>query len=424
MKSASTHARNIVIIGMGQAAAWAAHTLRAEGYSERIVMLGSEGELPYERPPLSKAVLVGQVRPESTRIFTDDAFAALQIDARCDDPAVELAPGNSAVITRSGMRIPYDRAILCTGGRPRLPDAFGIPARSVHVLRTLQESRRLGAALVPGKHLIVIGGGWIGLEVAAAARSKEMEVTVVESEPRLCQRSVPAALSELLLQRHRDAGVRFRLGVRVDRFDENGEEAGLLRLTNGEVLEADVVLLGVGMVANDELAARAGLKVAGGIVVDHGCRTTDPAILAAGDVAVAPNSWAQRALRLESWQNAQDQAIAAARAALGLNVRYNPLPWFWSDQFDLKIRIAGVPGPHLQELTRPLNRPGSLLRFYLHEGQPTAAIGVNALQEMRAARQIIEQQLPVTEAELTDSGLDLVKLTRRRTAEPKKDTCA
>jgi 3-phenylpropionate/trans-cinnamate dioxygenase ferredoxin reductase subunit len=405
-----TEPTTIVIIGAGQAGAWAARTLRDEGFDGRLLLIGDEPHPPYERPPLSKAVLAGEAAPESLHLLDAAALAALSIEWQPNTPVVRLDRTGKRVMLADGGAIPYDKLILCTGGRARELDVPGANLPGVHTLRTIDDAQRLGPALRRDARVAVVGGGWIGLEVAATARKRGAVVTVIETMGRLCERSVPEALSVHLQALHVAQGVEVLLGAAVASFAP-GAAGGLdVMLSDGRAIGCDAAVVGIGLVPNDELARAAGLDCEGGLLVDAQCRTSDPDIFAAGDVAVARNSWAGRRLRLESWQNAQEQGIAAARSALGREIHYDPLPWFWSDQHDTNLQIYGVPLPSHQVVVRGDPAAGSFVFFYLEGERMMAALGGNAARDLRFARRLIEKRTPVKAQDLADPGVSLAKL--------------
>ena len=332
----NTH--TIVIVGSGQAGGWAAQTLRKEGYAGKVVLIGDEPHYPYERPPLSKAVLSGEATAESTHLIKSDAFEKLGLDWRPSVRVTSIDRVGRKVLLSTDESIHYDKLILCNGGRARPMNIPGAELPGLFTLRSIDDAQALSKALLPGKKIVVVGGGWIGLEVAATARKKGMEVTVVEAMPRLCERTVPPEISEYLARLHSRHGTQLILGAGVARFARNAEGMLVATLSDGRELLCDAVVIGIGLIPNDELARDAGLECDGGIVVDAQCRSSDPDILAAGDVASWHCRWAGRRKRLESWQNAQEQGIAAARSALGIDVHHQPLPWFWSDQYDTTCR--------------------------------------------------------------------------------------
>jgi 3-phenylpropionate/trans-cinnamate dioxygenase ferredoxin reductase subunit len=408
----SARLSSIAIAGAGQAAAWAAQTLRSSGYAGRLLMFGDEGMYPYERPPLSKAVLLGEAPPDSTRILKPAVFAALNVEFFADDPVVSIDRAARRVSVKSGCNHEFDRLLLCTGGRARSVALDGADLSSVYSLRTVRDAVSLGSALRAAGTVAVVGGGWIGLEVAAAARSRGVEVVVLESQSRLCQRSLPQTVADELRRLHQRAGVEIRLDTQLRLIEAAPRGGVMLRLVDGGSIDADLVVIGVGLQPNDELARACGLAVDQGVVVDRQCRTSDPAIYAAGDVAVAPNSWFGGSLRLESWQNAQNQAIAAARALLGEPVVYDPLPWFWSTQYGTTLEILGFPMRAERELQRVAQRPEAMLRVYLDGNRPVAAIGMNAAREIRTVRRLIEARVAVRDDVLIDPAMDLAKLSK------------
>lgn len=400
----------IVIIGAGQAGGWAAHTLRAEGFTGRIVLIGDEQHPPHERPPLSKAVLAGEANPESTRLHKAEAFEALALDWRPGVAVTRIDRTEKKLELVDGETLAYDKLILCTGGRARSLAVPGADAASVYTLRTIDDALALAPMLRPGRSVVVVGGGWIGLEVAATARKLGAEVVVIEAQSRLCERTVPRDISEHLLALHRSHGTRVMLGAGIKSLSSTADGRSLVTLNDGTEWPCDVIVAGIGLIPNDELARSAGLECDGGVIVDSRCRTSDSDILAAGDVAVAPNPWAGRRLRLESWQNAQEQGMAAARSALGMEVDYQPLPWFWSDQYGMNLQIYGVPAPAHRVVARGAPGSDSFVLFYLDGNVVKAAIGPNAARDLRFARRLIEQHKPIDPDRLADVSIPMSKL--------------
>lgn len=407
----SAEEKTIVIVGAGQAGGWAAQTLRGEGFGGRIVLIGDEAHRPYERPPLSKSVLAGEALPETTRLQKPESFDALNVDWRPRVSATHIDGPAKQLHLSGGDVVGYDKLILCTGGRARKLGIPGSELPGVFTLRNLDDAAALGAALAPGKRLLVIGGGWIGLEVAATARKKGLDVTVVEAMQRLCERTVPPEISGYLQRLHASNGVRVELGTGVEHLAQGADGTGLIAtLLDGRTLPCNVVLAGIGLIANDELAREAGLQCEGGIVVDSQCRSSDPDILAAGDVAVWHCERAGRRMRLESWQNAQEQGIAAARSALGIAVNHQPLPWFWSDQYGVNLQIFGMPASAHRTVVRGDMESDSFVVFFLDAGKVVAALGPNAARDLRFARRLIERGTEVAPEQLADLQVPLSKL--------------
>lgn len=405
-----TNVSTIVILGAGQAGAWAARTLRQEGFKGRLVLIGDEAHPPYERPPLSKGILAGEAKAESLHILDSTALIELSVEWLGNARAVEIDRSGSRVVLADGRAIRYEKLIICTGGRARKLMVGGSELPGVHLLRTIDDTVRLAPVLRPGARVAVIGGGWIGLEVAATARKLGASVTVLETAQRLCERSVPEALSAYLHQLHTDHGVELRLGAVVAGFTPDDTGGLNVVLSDGQAIRSDIAVVGIGLIPNDELAHAAGLDCEGGVLVDAQCRTSDPHIFAAGDVAVARNSWAGRRLRLESWQNAQEQGIAAAKSALGQHVEYDPLPWFWSDQHGTNLQIYGIPMPTHQMVMRGNPAAGSFVCFYLEGDRLVAALGSNAARDLRFAKRLIERRTQVRGEDLANPDVALAKL--------------
>ncbi|MCC6609899.1 MAG: FAD-dependent oxidoreductase [Burkholderiales bacterium] len=400
----------IVIVGAGQAGGCAAKTLRDEGFAGRITLIGLEPHPPYERPPLSKRVLAGAATVESCRLFKPDAFAALNLDFRPGARATRIDRAARAVHLESGESVAYDKLILATGGEARRLPVPGGDGPRVHYLRTLDESLAIRSALGPGRRLAVVGGGWIGLEVAATARKSGAAVTVLEALDRVCVRAVPPSVSDFLRALHERNGVAIRTNCGVKAIDDRGAGGLRLALGDGTALDADAVVVGIGLVPQVSLAREAGLEVGDGVLVDERCRTSDPDILVAGDCANMPLACLGRRVRLESWANAQNQAIAAAKSALGQDVRYDELPWFWSDQYDANVQILGLPARWPEPIVRGDRDGASFSLFYLDDDRIVAVVSVNAPRDLRAARRPMQVRKTVRAVDLADPATNLAKL--------------
>lgn len=352
--------KSILVIGAGQAAQSLVETLRGDGYDGVLTLVGEEPGPPYQRPPLSKKYLLGEIdasrlalRPESW--FADNGVETLW-GARVE--AIDRA-GHTARLS-TGETLAWDGLALTTGARPRrLPASLGGGLANVHVIRTLADIDRLTPEIAPGRRLLVVGGGYIGLEAAAVAARKGMQVTVIEAAARILARVAPEATARRIADLHGRQGVDLRCGATLDRLE--GDAAGRAThaaLADGARLAVDVVIAGIGAVPNTELAGQAGLEIENGIAVDASARSSDPAIVAAGDCASFP--WRSRRIRLESVQNAIDQAKTAARTLLGdVATPYEPTPWFWSDQYDTKLQIAGLSDGADRVVERPGDKPGA-----------------------------------------------------------------
>jgi 3-phenylpropionate/trans-cinnamate dioxygenase ferredoxin reductase subunit len=408
MSTDATHdaPRVVVVIGGGQAAGWVVKTLRKEGFDGRLVMIADEQHLPYERPPLSKAVLAGDADIESVRIVKSDEFETFNVEAWQPDCATSIDRAAQTVKTASGRAIRYDRLVIATGGEARRLPRQVVKTSHVTYLRTLDEALALGERLRRSRHVLVVGGGWIGLEVAATARKLGVDVTVIEGAARLCARSVPPAVSDFLLALHRANGVDIRMGASLVSLDDHPGDASRVRASfaDGASLDADFVVAGIGLAPHTALAEAAGLRVADGIVVDEFGATEDPNVFACGDVANHPNAWLKRRVRLESWANAQNQAIAAAKAVLGVKAPYADIPWFWSDQYDVNLQILGEIPADGEPIVRGCIDDRRATLFFVERDHLRGAIAINMPREIKLARKWMSQGRAVEPSILIDTS--------------------
>ncbi|WP_207004619.1 NAD(P)/FAD-dependent oxidoreductase [Trinickia mobilis] len=398
--------RTVVVIGGGQAAGWVVKTLRKEGFAGRLVMIADEIHLPYERPPLSKAVLSGEAGIETVRLVAPDAFTALGVEAWQPDYATSIDRVRRVVRTQSGREVEYDRVVIATGGAARrLPESI-VGTGNLRYLRTLDDAVALGEQLRTSRRVLVVGGGWIGLEVAATARKLNVDATIVEGAPRLCARSVPPAVSDFLLELHRANGADVRLGASLAALEDHPGDPGRVRATlaDGSTLDADFAVAGVGLAPHTSLAVAAGLHVDDGIVVDEYGMSDDASIFACGDVANHPNAWLKRRVRLESWANAQNQAIAVAKAVLGVRSPYEEIPWFWSDQYDVNLQILGDIPADAEIAVRGDMAARRATLYFLKGGAIHGVIAINTPRELKLARKWMSQGLTVDAAALADVG--------------------
>ncbi|MFH5926888.1 NAD(P)/FAD-dependent oxidoreductase [Roseomonas xinghualingensis] len=398
-------ARRHVIVGAGLAGHRAVLELRRLDPSASITLIGEEAGLPYDRPPLSKDLLLGRMAPDALSLPGTADYATLNILHSAGQRVVAIDRAARQVATARGEAIPYDRLLLATGSRPLvLPAEAGAP---VHTLRGLDDAARLRAGMVPGRHVAVVGGGFIGLEVAAAARMLGCRVTVVEAAPRLLVRGMPEALSRWAAALHGREGVALRLGARVAAIRAAPEGGAVLDL-GGEALRADLVVVGIGIRPNTELAEAAGLAVGDGILVDAACGTDDPAIFAAGEVTCHPIAGQGPRRRVESWKTASEQPLTAARAMCGEAACYEDLPWLWSDQFTHNIQSVGLPDSGVEFVER--GDPGSdrwTLVSMDEEGRPVGAVAVNNGRDIGMLRKAIRAGQPVPRAVLADPAARL-----------------
>ncbi|SKC86967.1 Reductase C-terminal [Burkholderia sp. YR290] len=397
--------QTIVVIGGGQAAGWVVKTLRKTGFEGRLVMIADEIHLPYERPPLSKAVLSGDANIGTVRLFATDDFASLNVEAWQPDVATQIDRAQRIVRTQSGREVQYDRLVIATGGAARKLPASLVKTDHIAYLRTLDEASALGERLRASKHVLVIGGGWIGLEVAATASKLGVAATVVEGAPRLCARSVPPVVSEFLLDLHRSNGVDVRLSAALTSLDTHPEDASKVRATlaDGSTIDADFAVAGIGLTPHTSIAEAAGLPVNDGIVVDEHGMTNDPRIFACGDVANHPSAWLKRRVRLESWANAQNQAIVVAKAALGQFEPYAEIPWFWSDQYDVNLQILGDIPADAELVVRGDVSARRATLFHVADGGVRGVIAINTPRDLKLARKWMTQGRTVDVAALADA---------------------
>lgn len=394
----------MVIVGAGQAGARAAEALRAARFAGEIVLFGEEPHEPYERPRLSKSVLLGEERPASACIRPREWYAAQRIDLRTRVRIEAIAPRSHAVITAEGERVEYSKVLLCMGSRVRPLTGANDGLAGVHYLRTLDDCARLSAELVPGRRLVVVGGGFIGLEVASSALKRGLSVTVVERQSALLDRVLPAAIAAHVEALHAARGVALRLGAAVSQL-RGQRRLESVALADGSEIPADLAVIGVGIIPNTELGEAAGAASSDGLVVDEFCRTTLENVYAAGDLTNHYNPILERRVRLESWQNAQNQAIAAARNLAGGAHAYAEVPWFWSDQLDTNIQMVGVAEPGMQIVWR-----GNRMAFGIVQERLRLAVAFNLGAEIRFARRLIESRASLPAARLADPSIKLKEL--------------
>jgi 3-phenylpropionate/trans-cinnamate dioxygenase ferredoxin reductase component len=395
-----------VIVGAGQAGAHAAVAMREAGFAGRIVLVGEEPHRPYERPPLSKTALTEDPEPEPSWFFAPEKFSALDIDMRLGTAAVRLNAGAHRLTLADGTELPFDRLLLTTGGRAR---QLAVPgAEHALLLRTLEDARRIRAQLVAGARVVCIGAGVIGLETASSAHQRGCRVTVLEAAPGVMGRAMTQEMARWVERLHREHGVGLHLGAGVAAI-----EPGRVLASDGQAYPADLVIAGVGMQRNTELAQAAGLEVEGGIVVDEFGRTGVPGIYAAGDVAAFWHPSLHRRLRLESWKHAQNHGIAVGRAMAGIAEQYDDVPWYWTDQLGVTIQVAGLPHETATTVLRGAETAASFCAFHLDPmGRVVAATGVNAAKEVRAAMTMIAKGFSPDPAKLADPGVRLQELVK------------
>ncbi len=398
---------NVVILGAGHAGGTAAALLRQYGHTGPISLVGDEPLAPYQRPPLSKAWLKGEADADSLALKPLVFYAEHQIDFRPNTRAVKLRRSDKVVELSDGSTLAYDILILATGARAIKLPVPGADLAGLLELRTAADAEALKAAVGPGKRLAVVGGGYIGLEVAASGRALGAEVVVIERESRLLARVACEALSSFFQGVHESHGVHFEMGASVTGFvGENGHVTGVA-LADGRTIACDAAVIGVGATPNDELASESGLETARGVVVDLEARTSDPSIFAIGDVAHRPMPIYGRMFRMESVPNALEQAKQAASAITGRPAPAGEVPWQWSDQYDLKLQIAGYAFDTDEVLLRGDPASGKFAVFHLKGDQIQSVEAINSPPEFMMGKQLIGNRKPVSKAKLSDLSVSM-----------------
>ena len=409
--------QTFVIVGANLAGGRAAEALRTEGFDGRIVLVGEEPWRPYERPPLSKELLwEPDVGLDRFYLQSEEFYADKEIDLRLGMRAERLDLPGGRVVLQSGENIAADKILLCTGGSARMLPVPGADLEGVLCLRTYGDAQILAKGLKPGAKVMIVGLGVIGGEVAASARKRGCEVTAIEAAPVPMARALGPRFGAWLAGVHRDHGVALHLGTGVERFvGEGGKVAGVVT-SDGVRHDADMVVVGVGIKPATELAEGAGLMVDNGIVVDRQCRTSNPQIFAAGDVANQPGFLDGR-IRLETFQNAQEQGMAAATAMVGKPVEYRRAPWFWSDQYDLNIQVVGCLPADARIIVRGDENSQKFAAFFVQGKFVEGVITVNRPPDMAVGRRLVEQRQEIEAADvLGDESVQLRSLLARKPA--------
>jgi NADPH-dependent 2,4-dienoyl-CoA reductase/sulfur reductase-like enzyme len=399
-----------VIAGASLAGAKAAETLRDEGFDGDIVLIGAEQERPYERPPLSKGYLLGSDSRDSVYVHPAEWYDEHNVGLIEGITVTEIDPGARTVTTTGAageLNMSYDKLLLATGASPRRLDFPGSDREEVLYLRTVGDSDRLRSAFQPGTQVVVAGAGWIGLETAAAARTAECAVTVLEPQSGALHDQLGPEVGAVFADLHRAHGVEFRFGERAVEF-----RPGMVITSGGAQVPADVLVVGIGAAPNDDLAARAGLETGNGVLTDEALRTSDPNIFAAGDVANSFHPLLGRRVRVEHWANALNGGPAAARSMLGQSVRYDAVPYFYSDQYDLGMECAGLPSPGSYDQILYRGDPATMefIAFWLSGGTVIAGMNVNVWDVNDDIQSLIRAARPVDPARLTNPDIPLTDL--------------
>ncbi|WP_411731810.1 NAD(P)/FAD-dependent oxidoreductase [Paeniglutamicibacter sp.] len=400
-----------VVIGGGLAAAHCVHSLREGGYTKPITLIASENEVPYERPPLSKEFLQGNKQAQELEPFAADWYADTDVDLRLGVTAESIDTAAKAVSLGGSAPVGYENLVIATGCRSRLggrnANMAGWDLPGVYTLRSLEDSKKIKEQLVSGKRLVIIGAGWIGMEVAASARTAGVEVTVITPDQVPLATAMGTEFGAHVAQLHIANGVQCRFGTAVSGIASDPEKGLVVQTPTGDI-PADFVLLAIGAVPNNELAVAAGLEVGTGVVVDEYLRSSDSNILAIGDIAEAYNTTLGRAMRVEHWDNAIRQGKLAAATILGRDESYDWLPYFFTDQFDLGMEYVGDRGADDDVVVRGDMAAGEFVIFWLRQGVVTAAMNVNIWDVNDHLRSMIGKNIPVST--LQDTGNDLMTL--------------
>jgi 3-phenylpropionate/trans-cinnamate dioxygenase ferredoxin reductase subunit len=385
----------MVIVGAGECGARAALTLRDEGYAGPVTLIGAEPHLPYERPPLSKDTMSDEAEPMLKHVAAPERLAEAGIAHLASTEVCSIDRQAKRVVLAGGASLDYDKLLLATGSSPRrLPLAEG-SGRCVY-LRTFDDALAIRAHLRAGVRVLIVGGGFIGLELAASARKLGCPVTVIEAQPRILMRGVPAEIAGIIHAAHAAMGVHFFCGKGIASIEDVA--AGVrIRLADGEAVEGDLCIVGIGAVPNVALAEAAGLAIDNGVAVDAHLRTSDSEIFAAGDCCSFPLAlYGGRRVRLEAWRNAQEQGALAARNMLGAGEAHSAVPWFWSDQYDLGLQIAGLPDEGVETVRRDLGADAFILFHLAADGRLVAASGIgqgnSVARDIRLAEMLISKR--------------------------------
>jgi NADPH-dependent 2,4-dienoyl-CoA reductase/sulfur reductase-like enzyme len=402
----------IVVVGGGPAGVAAAMAAKQQDAAAEVLLLNDEHHEPYEKPPLSKAVLTGKANAHDAPIAGAKGVAGSGVALKGGVRVAAIDPGARTVVTDTGERIIYDTLVLATGSVNRVLPMFPAGQKGIYYLRTEAEARSLKAHLSEARTLVVIGGGLIGLEVAASATELGVKTTVIEIAPRILARVCDVDISALVDERHRARGVDIRVGTAVTALRDLPDGRRLIETKPGETIEADLIVVGTGAAPDDSLAREAGLATQDGIIVDDHCRTSDPAIFAAGDCTRFPGPHGP--VRLENWRHAQEHGAIAGRNAAGGDVAYNVAPSFWSEQFDMYIQGAGWQIAEPSARIRRQTGPGATLLFELDGAHLSYVLGINAQRDIAMARRLIERRIPVDANDLADAAKPLAQMLKAK----------
>lgn len=399
----------IVVAGANIGGGRAVEALRKEGFAGDIILVGAEPDLPYERPPLSKGFLTGDVADGEFSVATPEGYAEQRIETRLGRRVTGLDPATKTVTLDDGETLGYDKLLIVTGASPRRLRIPGHDLAGVHYLRTVADSRAIRADLANSDRVAIVGMGFIGAEIAASARALGKQVTTIEAIDLPLAPALGREVAERMVGIHRGHGVEVLTGEKVAGLEGNGRVQQVVT-ASGTTVPCDMVVVGIGVTPNTGWLDGSGIELDNGVVVDEYCRSSLPDVYAAGDVA---HWWSRRygrRLRVEHFDNAGNQAVAAAKVMLGQDHPYDPVPYFWSDQYDISLQVAGMPADHDEVVFRGTVEGGSWSAFYLSGGRLTAALSANRFKDFSAGRRMLRAGTPVTADQLADEGIELKTL--------------
>ncbi|MAA74902.1 MAG: pyridine nucleotide-disulfide oxidoreductase [Salinisphaeraceae bacterium] len=401
-----------VIVGAGHAGGMLATTLAQKKYPGRVLIVGDEPYLPYQRPPLSKDYLAGDIDLDKLYLKPQETYDKAGIDLTLDTRVEKIDRDSKSLKLANGADLAYDKLVLATGIQMRVLKAPGSDLNGIHYLRTISDVQKLRPELIEGHKLVIVGGGYIGLEVAAIAVKRGVDVTVLEAMDRVMERVTGPDVSAYFEKRHRDAGVDLRTGAKVAGFEDNGSgHVSAVTTESGEKFEATTVLVSIGIMPETALAEAAGLDCDDGIVVDEFTRTSDPDIFAIGDCTRHKNLFYSDAKRLEAVSNAVDQARATASVLCGEDKAYDAVPWFWSNQYDIRMQMVGLSDGHDDSVMRGLPDDDSFAIFYLKNGVVISVDAVNDPKSFMAGKKLVAARATPDKNQLSDTSVDLKTLT-------------
>ena len=401
--------QTFIIVGAGHGAGQAVSSLRSGGFEGRIVLIGEEPYIPYQRPPLSKKFLAGEMAVDRLYFKPEKFYHDRDVELKLNTRVTQIDRAAKTVTTSAGDTFAYNKLLLMTGTRVRKLKVPGADLPGVCYLRNIEDVDQMRDAFKPGAKLAVIGGGYIGMEVAAVANKMGLQVTVIEALERIMSRGIGEEVSNFFQDMHREEGVTILTNKGVSGF-EGETHISQVVCADGTKVDADIAVVGIGVLPNQELAEEAGLKCDNGIVVDEFCRTEDPDIFAGGDCTNHPNPLLNRTLRLESVHNAVEQGKTAAASMLGESKAYAQVPWFWSDQYDVKLQIAGMPDGYDNHVVRGDPSKRKFAVFYLKDSKIICVFAINAMAEYMQGRKLIERAAIVSSDRLADTSINMKEI--------------